>query len=108
MIPRGSAERRAPSAIQPRDRSGNLPAWTPTTPLGDWTPATAWAAAEGYADAHDGGRGTARAAYRALLVAVPDLHRADIEARLRGAVDDHPRAAGTAAAGAEASDPAPF
>ncbi|RAX48944.1 hypothetical protein DQ353_12555 [Arthrobacter sp. AQ5-05] len=88
--------------LTPRDRSGDLPPWTPTTPPDGWSPASAWEAAEDYAAEHHADHtGTfqalTRAAYREILRAVPGLHRHDVIARLSGvnprtpgALDDFP------------------
>jgi hypothetical protein len=58
--------------------------WAPVPPLGGWTPVTALAAAF---DFSDGDRRATAEAHRALLRAVPGLHRADAVDRLRG--EDH-------------------
>lgn len=79
-----------PADVVPvRTGSGGLPPMPATPPRGGWTPATARAAAADYADRHaaeldeDPGR-LAAFALRALFVALPDLHHADVLERLNG------------------------
>lgn len=86
---RRDGPRRASAALilAPRYKTEELPAWSPSAPRSGWTPATAWAAALDYAEEHDGiytERILTRAAYMALLGAVPGLHRADVHLRLSG------------------------
>ena len=98
---------RRPSAsliLAPTYKGAELPQWSPSAPRSGWTPATGWQAARDYAEEHEGiytERILATAAYRALLGAVPGLHRADIMARLHH-VDVR------AAAFVKPDDPAPF
>lgn len=77
--PRSSAP---PRAVTLTLRDGRE--WSPVPPSGGWTPSTALAAAFAFSEGDR--RGTAEAR-RALLAAVPGLHRADGVDRLRG--EDH-------------------
>jgi hypothetical protein len=83
---RATAQETAP-VIVPRDRTGDLPAWSPLPPPGGWTPASAFDTALDYADEHahlGQRRSLAKAAYWAILAAVPGLKRAEVHERLRG------------------------
>lgn len=102
MIRREGTRRPVARVLTPTYKGAELPPWSPSAPASGWTPSTAWAAATAYADEHDGvytPRVLATAAYRALLGAVPGLHRADVVARL-----EHVDVRATAYADA----PAPF
>jgi hypothetical protein len=84
---RRATARETTPIIVPRDRSGDLPAWSPVPPPGGWTPASAFDAALDYADehaSHGPRRSLAKAVYRAILAAVPGLKRIEIEERLTG------------------------
>ncbi|MGO4230420.1 hypothetical protein AB4Y72_16350 [Arthrobacter sp. YAF34] len=96
----GPARPAARVVLTPTYKGAELPAWSPAAPAGGWTPSTAWAAATAYAEEHEDvytPRVLTTAAYRALLGAVPGLHRADVVARLERR---DPRS--------QAADPAPF
>lgn len=92
MIPRTGPRRAGPAVLTPTYKGEELPAWAPWTPHEGWTPASAWEAALGYAEEHAAPElpesTLALAAYRALLRAVPGLHKTDVLARLSG---EHPR-----------------
>jgi hypothetical protein len=93
MKRRNDRPARRPASIVPKDRSGDLPPWA--VPAGLDTPASAWAAALDYGAAATplAPRSTAKAAYRALLAARPDLRRLDIRSRLDGTDPTRPRPA---------------
>lgn len=87
MIRRDGQHRPGPLVLTPTYKTDELPPCSPSAPRTGWTPSSAWAAALDYADKHAGThdeRTLATAAYRALLGAVPGLHRADVIERLHG------------------------
>lgn len=92
MIRRTGPRRARPAVLIPTYKGEELPAWAPRPPHGGWTPASAWEAALDYAEEHAAPElpesTLALAAYRALLGAVPGLHKSDVLARLNG---HHPR-----------------
>lgn len=77
-----------PYTLQPRSGRELLPVWTPEVPRGGWTLSAAREAAQDYAHALLGRVDLPptprleKCAYLSLLCTVPDLHRADLVARL--------------------------
>jgi hypothetical protein len=89
---RSTAARPSAAELRPQldltSASPDLPPWSPRTPRGGWTPARARATAQAYAaevaeEVRAPEARIARAAWRALLSAVPGLRGADIVDRLR-------------------------
>ena len=80
--------------ITPRDQQGDLPSWSPSTPVGGWSPISVFTAAveysmeEGADAAILNARRVILAAERALFLELPDSKRAQLVERLQG-VDRH-------------------
>ena len=80
--------------ITPRDQQGNLPSWSPPSPVGGWSAAAVFAAAveysleEGADAANLNARRVILAAERALFLELPNVKRAQTVERLQG-VDRH-------------------
>lgn len=86
-MPRTGPRRAGPVVLTPTYKTAELPPWSPSAPRTGWTPSSAWDAALDYADAQEDiydERTLATAAYRALIGAVPGLHRADVVERIHG------------------------
>ena len=80
--------------ITPRDQQGDLPSWSPPTPVGGGSPASVFAAAveytmeEGADAALMNARRVILAAERALFLALSAVKRAQLVERLQG-IDRH-------------------